>query len=447
MEGLFQETSSSEEVFEDASISPRLHEQGDAEEEEERPRHSSDAGKGRRILVLGANGYIGRHIVKYLKRRGHYVRALVRGDESRMGLFAKYCDEIVVGEVSNRDIHSELLDNVDVVISSIGTQSLTKERCWADDYQANMDFVNSAQESTLEHFLFLAHLEGHAFAKHNSLAKARERVVDTLKESSACTDMQYTIIRLSALFRDLTEILLGAKAGHIYSCPENWKVNPISVADLARVVCKAVERPSKFQSKTVSVGGPQQLTINEITSKAISTLKLKKIPKRVAPAGTPSTCLNFLFMRLRSCPSLTAKAYGKHTIGEYFTDISQGVPVDALGFRKVIVHSRKDFEVAFNIDKRAHHTGDKYTKGVLQWEFFTAERDIGFSLSLKSDESVKELIPFTREQSHLGHITGERASPEFGTFLFKWDNTYSTFRKKVLFYCIKVVKAPQEPKE
>ena len=54
----------------------------------------------KRVLVMGGTGFVGRHAVAELLRRGHHVRALVR-DRGRASLPAGV--ELVEGAIGNRD--------------------------------------------------------------------------------------------------------------------------------------------------------------------------------------------------------------------------------------------------------------------------------------------------------------------------------------------------------
>ena len=53
-----------------------------------------------RVLVMGAAGYLGKFVVKELKRHGYWVRALSR-DNRKIEPVGQYVDELFLGEVSN----------------------------------------------------------------------------------------------------------------------------------------------------------------------------------------------------------------------------------------------------------------------------------------------------------------------------------------------------------
>jgi NADH dehydrogenase len=73
----------------------------------------------RTIAVTGASGFVGRHVVKELVRRGHDVRALARDeDKARRSLGAQPL--LVKGDVTDQATLDHLVDGADAVIHLVG---------------------------------------------------------------------------------------------------------------------------------------------------------------------------------------------------------------------------------------------------------------------------------------------------------------------------------------
>ena len=72
------------------------------------------------------------------------------------------------------------------------------------------------------------------------------------------------------------------------------------------------------------------------------------------------------------------------------------------------------------------------------WEFCTEAYDIGFGVGFLMEgagkEKEQELLPSVRRECSEDVITGTHAFSTPGTYLFKFDNTYSMFRSKKVFY-------------
>ena len=95
----------------------------------------------KKVLVVGATGYLGTELVHAAKRAGHEVRALAR-DPSRL---AADVNEVVVAEATNPDSLAGICDGVDVVISALGITRQRDGLTYEDvDYAANRNVLNEA---------------------------------------------------------------------------------------------------------------------------------------------------------------------------------------------------------------------------------------------------------------------------------------------------------------
>ena len=70
------------------------------------------------------------------------------------------------------------------------------------------------------------------------------------------------------------------------------------------------------------------------------------------------------------------------------------------------------------------------------WEFCTESYDIGFGLSFKKEGSQieEELLKVVRRECSEDVIAGSHNFLTTGTYFLKFDNTYSVFRSKKVFY-------------
>ena len=94
-----------------------------------------------RVLVAGATGYLGRNVVKTLKGRGFWVRALGRS-ESRLDPIREFADEISIGEVTDPDSLEGVCDGIDIVFSSVGITQQEDGLSYQDvDYQGNRNLL------------------------------------------------------------------------------------------------------------------------------------------------------------------------------------------------------------------------------------------------------------------------------------------------------------------
>ena len=217
-----------------------------------------------RVLVAGATGYLGRHLVSELKARGHWVRILARPG-SRLGSLEGQADDVYRGLATEIDTLTGLMDDIDLVYSSLG---ITRQRDGLTyrqvDYQANLNLLRLAEAASVRRFCYIAVYNGRAL-RHQALVGAKEAFVDALEASPLAA----TIIRPNGYFSDLMVFLDMARRGRVWLVGRgDVRINPISGADLARVCCDACENGEK----EIACGGPDVLTQWDIGTLAFEAL-------------------------------------------------------------------------------------------------------------------------------------------------------------------------------
>lgn len=217
-----------------------------------------------RILVAGATGYLGRHLVAELKARGHWVRVLVRPG-SRFELLDTLADDVFQGWATRVETLTGLMDGIEVVYSSLG---ITRQRDGLTyrqvDYQANLNLLRLAEAASVERFCYVSVFNGRAL-RHLALVGAKEAFADALHASPLAS----TVIRPNGYFSDLMTFLDMARRGRVWLVGRgDLRLNPISGADLARVCCDACENGSD----EIDCGGPEVLSQRDIGQLAFDTL-------------------------------------------------------------------------------------------------------------------------------------------------------------------------------
>ncbi|MCP5060528.1 MAG: SDR family oxidoreductase [bacterium] len=243
--------------------------------------------KKKRVLVAGATGYLGKFAVKAFKERGYYVRALTRSEErlAEPGPFTAPAiskddvDEIFVGELTRPETLSGLMDDVDLVFSSVGISrqrdGLTFEQV---DYQCNKNLIDLCQSSGVQRFVYVS-MQGAENIMQLAITQAHEKVVDALKDSG----MEYRIVRPCGYFSDMGVLLDMAKKGRAYMVGDgNNKMSPIHGRDLAEVCVDTAEG----DELEVEAGGPDVMTQREAAELAFEVVgkpaKITVIPMWMA---------------------------------------------------------------------------------------------------------------------------------------------------------------------
>lgn len=283
-------------------------------------------GKGQRVLVAGATGYLGGHVTREFKRRGFFVRALARSPGKAKGI-EDAADEIVVGEVTKPETVRGICEGMDVVFSSIGITKQRDNLTFRDvDYQGNRNLLESARTAGVRKFIYTSVFRGPSLL-HLDIVKAHEDFVSVLKASG----MEYTVVRPNGFFSDMGEYLRMAERGRVFLVGEgDNRINPIHGADLAEVCVDAVGQ----EVSEIDVGGPDVMTHREIARLAFRSLGKKERVSSLPIWGMRSLVsltriLNrhqgelLAFMTEAMTADAVAPAAGSRSLADYFDELAE----------------------------------------------------------------------------------------------------------------------------
>ena len=214
-----------------------------------------------RVLVAGATGYLGSFIVKELKRRGYWVRALVR-DTRKAEPVRQAADDLFVGEATQPETLEGICEGIDTVISSLGITKQKDGFTYMDvDYQANRNLLDKSIEENVARFMYISVFNAHKL-RYLAIVKAKEKFAGELKKAG----IEHIIVRPNGFFSDMSEFFNMAKRGRVYLFGNGQcRGNPIHGEDLARA---CVERLGSNGGE-FDIGGPEILTQNEIAAQSL----------------------------------------------------------------------------------------------------------------------------------------------------------------------------------
>lgn len=276
----------------------------------------------KRVLVAGATGYLGKYVVKELKRKGYWVRALCRSNV-KAEFLKQYADEIFIGEATEPETLKGICSEIDIVFSSLGITRQKDGLNYRDvDYQANKNILEEALREKVTQFMYVSVFNANKL-KNLKIVEAKERFVTELIKSG----INYKIIRPNGFFSDMTEFFNMAKKGRIYLFGKGeYRGNPIHGEDLA----KACVEHFNSEELEIAVGGPEILTQNEIVSLAFNALN-KEEKTTYFPAWTSTLIIRIArlltstkiygpieFFLTVLTMDMIAPAYGQHTLKKYF---------------------------------------------------------------------------------------------------------------------------------
>jgi len=276
----------------------------------------------KKILIAGATGYLGSHILNELERRKYTVRAMVRNAEKLKKLNAGV-DEIFEAEITKPLSLVNCCNGIDTVITSVGITRQKDGLTYMDvDYQANLNLLNEALKSGVKRFIYVYIFNADKM-EHLKIIQAKQRFVQALKSSG----INYCLINPTGFFSDMREFLDMAKKGKVYLFGKgDCKINPIDGGDLAKVCVNAIENGEH----EINAGGPEILTYTQI-----ATTALKIVNKREKIMYIPLWVKNIILFFIRNFSSvrfygpieflltvlatnMVAPQYGNRTLENYF---------------------------------------------------------------------------------------------------------------------------------
>lgn len=237
------------------------------------------ATKNERVVVVGATGYLGRHVVAEFAQRGHHVSAVVRRGKSVEG-----AHQTLEADVTQPPTLAGAFEDASLVFSALGITRQTDKVTYEDiEYTANHHVLREAIRAGVRRFGVISAvnpklLEGLA------IMASRERFIAELRQASIAS----SVVRATGFFSDLQDVFDMAAAGRAYLVGDgSTQVNPIHGEDLAVAVANAMLDPQD----AVDVGGPEVFTWNEVVQLAFEALgapaKVTHVPAWLPKLGLP----------------------------------------------------------------------------------------------------------------------------------------------------------------
>lgn len=217
------------------------------------------------MLVAGASGRLGRHLVRALAVQGYRVRALTRRPELPTEL-EPLVEDHVVHDVRTSLTLIQAMREVSALVSTVGASvrpalghgRLSYGRV---DLEANTRLLNDARRAGVPRFAYVS-LYGGRELLDTEYAWAHERVVDAVLDSG----MSPLIVRPTGFFGSLEPVLGMARRGVALVLGDgSARTNPVHEADVAGATARALAEGYEL----LRIGGPDVLTRREIAGLAL----------------------------------------------------------------------------------------------------------------------------------------------------------------------------------
>jgi uncharacterized protein YbjT (DUF2867 family) len=228
-----------------------------------------------KVLLAGANGYIGTRLIPCLLEKGHTVVCLVR-DKRRFKENSDFSDRVTVitGDLLQEDGIQAFPENIDAAYYLV--HSMAEGSGFTEMEEASArNFVNALEKTNCKQIIYLSGISNdEALSQHLT---SRRKVEDVLQESKAALTVLRAAIIIGSgsasfeIIRDLTEKL------PVMTVPRwvNTRSQPIGIRDVLFYL-ENVLLNEKTYDQNFDIGGPDVLSFKQMMLTYAKVRKLKR---------------------------------------------------------------------------------------------------------------------------------------------------------------------------
>lgn len=211
------------------------------------------------ILVAGATGSLGGHVIPLLIERGLPLRLLVR-DAEKSAVLETNLIEVMEGDVRSLPALKRAMSGVGTVISAISAFGRGAGSIRTVDWEGNRNLIRAAEAAGVEQFILVS-VQG--VARDHPIELFRMKYL--AEQELMASKLSWTILRSTPNVETWATILgqplLEKGKTMVFGRGQN-PINFVSARDVARFVVLAVVDPA-LRGEVIEVGGPQNLTVSQ----------------------------------------------------------------------------------------------------------------------------------------------------------------------------------------
>jgi len=299
------------------------------------------------ILVLGASGYIGQHLVTELSTRGFTVRAAARNTErlQKLALPGVSCHHVDLNWPRELPALLEGVDTAYFLVHGMGEGG----NFVAHERQVALNVRDALRQQPVKQVIFLSSLQAPEHEQSDHL-RARQITGDLLREAGIpVTELRAGIIvgAGSAAFEVMRDMVYNLPV----LTPPRWvrsRTTPIALENLLVYLVELLNHPAQ-QHRVLEAAGPEVLSYQEQFE---HFMRISGRHRPLLPIPFPTSWISVWFLNvITSVPPTTAKALIqglKHDLLADDRELRALIPQDLISFDEAVRRTLKEEEQLMN---------------------------------------------------------------------------------------------------
>lgn len=238
------------------------------------------------ILVTGATGFIGQHLLGWLASQQYPICALLHPSRYERNLAVGISMQIVTGDITDPAVLRLAMHQVTTVFHLAGIHTVADPQTFeAINVQGTRNVIDAMHEAGVRRLITVSPIGAD---DHSAYPYLRSKgLADEIIRNS---ELDYTLLRSSAVFGvgdNWTEtIALALRRLPFFPIAGDGRsrLQPISVYDVVACLDSCLNNPEAIK-QTYTIGGPQQLTYQEMVTIIGETIRHRR-PLRYVRAPT-----------------------------------------------------------------------------------------------------------------------------------------------------------------
>jgi uncharacterized protein YbjT (DUF2867 family) len=298
-----------------------------------------------RVLVTGANGFIGTHVARRLIDEGHTVRSHVwpSADDANSRLQAGWGCEVLTGDFESAAEAARLLTDIEGVVHLIGSIKRPDVGTFEQMHRAKTHgLVGEAVRAGVRRIVYISAPGASAAAKSDYL-----RTKFQAEEEIRASGLDWVVLRCSLvvgrrvgerdskLVRRLLDMAKTKSRMPVLGSGENT-LQPVHVANVAEIIAQALVK-EEVKNRVIGVCGPEVLTMNQIVAGILKAAGCPDKPVRHIPMPLVHLLARVLPLVMKDPPIEKAQVQAMGETGRIdFGALVRAFPIRMIRFEEAL---------------------------------------------------------------------------------------------------------------